>query len=457
MSLRGDPIAELSVPSGTTVEEHDLVTDGDVLVGGQSTVEFGVRGRNVAAGERASFGNDIEAEGDCRLDMLCDVDGNVLVGDDAYLGERVHITGRLMVSGDLDIGDDVDIEEGFEANGWIVIRNPVPTLVFYFIVLSQLLRLGEADAADDLAEALSGEEDPRDPLVIPRGAEVSDDAWRVSTPATIGDDCRLHGNVRAEEIAVGRDNNVFGSLRARGDITVGEGTLVHGDVTTRRGTVTVEPGAQIRGDVVAGDLIVHEGAEIEGTLRARGEMKLVRPKDGAAGGPNETDEADDGTERDEAEETDDGTERDETDDTDDGAERDEARTPGGDAEDVDDGSADGEGPEGDGEPGDDDRVDQDDEVDHDDKAESVGVSEDGDATEDSDEPADDEAETGAGEDEESTERVERAGDDADGVTAAILDDELDPDAVRGTTEHAAGDADEADESDDDEPAEGSAS
>jgi len=56
------------------------------------------------------------------------------VGEDAYLGERVTVTGRLMVSGDLDIGDDVTIEEGFEANGWIVIRNPVPTLVFYFIV-----------------------------------------------------------------------------------------------------------------------------------------------------------------------------------------------------------------------------------------------------------------------------------------------------------------------------------
>ncbi|OYR85709.1 acyltransferase, partial [Halorubrum sp. E3] len=85
MSLRGGgPIEELTVPSGTTVEEHDLVTDGDVLVGGQSTVEFGLRGRNVALGERVSVENDIEAEGDCRLDTWCSVDGNVLVGEDAY-------------------------------------------------------------------------------------------------------------------------------------------------------------------------------------------------------------------------------------------------------------------------------------------------------------------------------------------------------------------------------------
>ena len=300
MSLRGGgPIEELAVPSGTTVEEHDLVTDGDVLVGGQSTVEFGLRGRNVALGERVSVENDIEAEGDCRLDTWCTVGGNVLVGEDAYLGERVTVTGRLMVSGDLDIGDDVTIEEGFEANGWIVIRNPVPTLVFYFIVLSQLLRLGETDAADDLAEALADGEEVRDPLLVPRGAEISDDAWRVSTPATVGDDCRLHGNLRAESIRVGERNEVFGSLRAREEITVGADTTIHGDVTTRVGTVTVEAGARVLGDVSAGDLVVHDGAEIDGTLRARGEMKLVQE----TGDDSEDEESEDADESESAEES----------------------------------------------------------------------------------------------------------------------------------------------------------
>ncbi|MFC4358863.1 polymer-forming cytoskeletal protein [Halobium salinum] len=277
MSLGQDPLDALRIPDGTTVEEHDLVTDGDVIVGGQSTVEFGVRGNNVIAGERVDFGGDIEAEGDCRLDTWCSVDGNVLVGCDAYLGERVHVAGRLMVSGDLDIGDDVDIEEGFEANGWIVIRNPVPTLVFYFVVLSQLLRLGEQDAADELAGALAdGGEPDHPPLVIPRSASVSDDAWRVSTPASVGDGCRLHGNIRAAEIEMGEDNNLFGSLRARGDVFVGSGTRVHGDVTTRGGTVTVAEGARVLGDVSCADLEIHEGATVDGTMRAKGEMRLVR-------------------------------------------------------------------------------------------------------------------------------------------------------------------------------------
>ncbi len=277
VSLGQDPLDALAIPDGTTAEEHDLVTDGDVVVGGQSTVEFGVRGRNVIAGERVTFGGDIEAEADCRLDVWCDVAGNVLVGKDAYLGERVHIGGQLMVSGDLDIGDDVDIEKGFEANGWIVIRNPVPTLVFYFIVLSQLLRLGENDAANELAAALGEEGEAEvDPLVIPRGSSVSDDAWRVSAPATVGDGCRLHGNIRAESIEMGEDNNVFGSLRAREDISVGEGTRVHGDVTTRGGEVRIEEGARVLGDVLCSDLTVHEGATVDGTVRARGKVRLVR-------------------------------------------------------------------------------------------------------------------------------------------------------------------------------------
>ncbi|MFW5922736.1 MAG: acyltransferase [Halodesulfurarchaeum sp.] len=271
--LATDPIDRLTIPDGTEVQEHDLVTDGDVLIGGGSAVEFGLRGRSLVAGERVSFEGDIEMEGDCRLDMWCSVDGNVLVGEDAYLGERVSVTGRLVVGGDLDIGDDVDIEEGFEANGWIVIRNPMPTVVFFMIYLTHLLRLGEAEEAESLIEELTADPD-LDPVRIPHNATVGDDVWRVSTPAEVGNDCRLHGNIRAEEIVVGEDNDVFGSLRARGDISVGSGTTVHGDVTTRNGDVTVESGASVLGDLSGADVTLSRDADVDGTIRATGAMQL---------------------------------------------------------------------------------------------------------------------------------------------------------------------------------------
>jgi predicted acyltransferase (DUF342 family) len=271
--LSTDPIDRLSIPDGTEVQEHDLVTDGDVLVGGGSTVEFGLRGRNLVAGERVAFENDIEMEGDCRLDMLSTVDGDILAGDDAYLGERVSVTGRLVVGGDLDIGDDVDIEEGFEANGWIVIRNPMPTVVFLMIYLTHLLRMGEETEAESLIEEMAADPELA-PVRIPHNATVSDDVWRVSTPAEIGDDCRLHGNVRAESIEVGTDNEVFGSLRARGDVSVGSGSTIHGDVTTRSGDVTIEAGATVRGDVSGEDVHLSREADVAGTIRASGAMDL---------------------------------------------------------------------------------------------------------------------------------------------------------------------------------------
>jgi predicted acyltransferase (DUF342 family) len=275
VSLRSDPLDELVIPERTHVQEHDLVTDGDVVVGGQSSIEFGLRGENVLAGERVRIDGGIEASGDCRLDMWCDVDGDVLVGEDAYLGERVHVGGRLKVAGDLDIGENVDIDGGFKANGWIVRRSPMPTIVFLVVYLSHLLRIGEEEAAEELLDEAAAD-GGADPLLVPRGASVSDDAWQVSTPATVGDECRLHGNLRARSIVLGREDNVFGSLRARGDVRVGPDSRVHGDVTTRNGTVHVEEGAQVLGDVACEDLRLHPDAQVDGAIRARGEMRMLR-------------------------------------------------------------------------------------------------------------------------------------------------------------------------------------
>ncbi len=274
-TFRSDPLDELVIPDDTHVEEHDLVTEGDVIIGSQSTIGFGLRAANIIAGERVEFGGHIEAEGDCRLDTWCDVADNVLVGEDAYLGERISIGGGLRVAGDLDIGDDVEIEEGFDANGRIIIRDPMPTIVFLFMYLSQLLRIGKEEAAEQLVESLVDEESEAKPVLIPKGSRVSDDAWQVSTPGRIGDGCRLHGNIRAKSLVVGRRNEIFGSLRAREGITVGAQTDVTGNVTTREGTVRIGPEARIRGDVSGEYVEVHREATVEGGIRAKEEMSMV--------------------------------------------------------------------------------------------------------------------------------------------------------------------------------------
>jgi hypothetical protein len=47
-------------------------------------------------------------------------------------------------------------------------------------------------------------------------------------------------------------------------------------VTTRNGDVTIAAGTQIRGDVSCEDLDLHDDAEVDGTIRARGEVAIRR-------------------------------------------------------------------------------------------------------------------------------------------------------------------------------------
>ncbi len=282
MSSEQRTLDELVIPPGTTAEEHAIATDADVFIAGRSEIDFAVRGESVLAGEGVSIGGDVEADGDCRLGMWSGVDGSVLVGRDAYLGERAEIDGKLVVGRDLDIGDDVDIAEGFEANGWIVIRNPMPFVMFFIAYVSHVLRTGDEEALAALEEAAeeAATETPTltdgaPALIVPRGATISDDRWQVSTPATIGADCRLNGNIKAAEITVEEHTTVYGSLRSDGPVDVAEEAVIHGDIEARSGSVRLAPGATVKGDVRAHDLELAPTTVVEGSMRARGEVEII--------------------------------------------------------------------------------------------------------------------------------------------------------------------------------------
>lgn len=272
---------ELVVPDGTTAEERSIVTEADVLVGGRSDVGFGVRGESVLVGEGVSLNGGIEAAGDCRIGMWSSVDGSILVERDAYLGERASVDGELVVGRDLDIGDDVSIEDGFEANGWIVIRNPMPLVFFFIAYIAHVLRTGDEEAMQALQEAAQAAEeelptatDGAPVLMVPRNATITDDRWEVSTPAVIGADCRLNGNLRARRIQVNERTTIYGSLRAREDVHVGAEATVHGDIDARHGRVELGPAVAVKGDVHGLDLTMHPETTVEGEIRARGTIEL---------------------------------------------------------------------------------------------------------------------------------------------------------------------------------------
>lgn len=272
---------ELVVPEGTTAEERSIVTEADVLVGGRSDVGFGVRGESVLVGEGVTLEGGIEAAGDCRIGMWSSVDGSILVERDAYLGERASVDGKLVVGRDLDIGDDVSIEDGFEANGWIVIRNPMPLVFFFIAYIAHVLRTGDEEAIQALKEAAKAAEeelptatDGAPVMMVPRNATITDDRWEVTTPAFIGADCRLNGNLRARRIQVDERTTIYGSLRAREDVMVEAESIVHGDIDARHGSVELGPGVDVKGDVHGHDLTLHPDATVEGDIRARGTVEL---------------------------------------------------------------------------------------------------------------------------------------------------------------------------------------
>ena len=277
---------ELVVPAGTTAEERSIVTEADVLVGGRSDIGFGIRGESVLVGEGVTLDGDIEAAGDCRIGMWSTVDGSILVERDAYLGERASVDGKLIVGRDLDIGDDVSIDEGFEANGWIVIRNPMPLVLFFIAYVAHVLRTGDEEAIQALQDAAQAAEeelptaaDGAPVLMVPRNATITDDRWEVSTPAVIGADCRLNGNLRATRIRVDEDATIYGSLRARDDVMVAEGSTVHGDIDAGHGSVELGERVTVKGDVHGHDLTLHPDTTVEGDIRARGTVDLYHDEE----------------------------------------------------------------------------------------------------------------------------------------------------------------------------------
>ncbi|WP_067048719.1 polymer-forming cytoskeletal protein [Methanofollis ethanolicus] len=273
-----DWIYQCSFPDGTELQEHTLKTGNTIIIGDRCTIDYGLKGKDIVVCEFCTLNGSIVADGDVRIDNWCEINGDVIAAADAYLGEGVKVHGKLIVQGDLDVGDNVHIEKGFEAKGWISIRNPMPVIAYLILYVMTLLKMDNPDGIDDALKEIFGEdedEDDENPLLIPPSSTIDMKVFSVPTMMTIGDGCRLHGNIRAASVAVGRDTTIFGSLRASGLIRVGDGTQVHGNVEGGD-EVAVAPGVHILGNVSGRTLALNEKARIDGTIRAPDGVRFER-------------------------------------------------------------------------------------------------------------------------------------------------------------------------------------
>lgn len=267
------------IPDGTRFEEHTVVAPGDVVLGNHVRFEFGVatKGR-VFGGENVHVDGHLKTTSDLRLDHFCRVNGNVEASGNVYLGERTRVEGKLVVGGDLDVGDDVAIAQGFEAKGWINIRNPVPLVIYLFLYLMELMRLGKSDEVEKILGELEAAQEriqiQENFLYVPDGSTVGLTNSVIKGNLFVGRGARVLGNyVVHGNVNVGPEAKVFGAVRAAGTVRVQGRAEIQGTVESSR-AVLIGEGVRVLGDVRGETVDMYHSAVVDGRVVAPGGIRF---------------------------------------------------------------------------------------------------------------------------------------------------------------------------------------
>jgi predicted acyltransferase (DUF342 family) len=260
------------IPDKTRFEEQTITTKGDVVIGDRSLLRFGVHtdGR-IFVGEHTIIDGNLDAANDVRVDIFSTIGGNIRSEGNVYLGEKTKIKGKLSLKGDLDVGDSVDIEQGFEAKGWINIRSPVPVVIYIFVYLMQLLKMGRSEEIERILEELEENEGETIPisesfLFIPNNSIISLSNSKIEGSLQIGKECKLLGNYDVKgNISVDEKSEILGTLKAQGNVFCQKKVKIHGHITST-GTVNITEQVHIIGNVTGEEIFLSKTATIQGTF-----------------------------------------------------------------------------------------------------------------------------------------------------------------------------------------------
>ena len=271
----------LVIPDKTRFEEKTIVTKGDVVIGDRCLIQFGIKtdGR-IFVGEHVIIDGNLESTGDIRVDIFSNIGGNVKSGGNVYFGEKVKVNGKLSLEGDLDVGDSVEIDKGFEAKGWINIRNPIPVVIYIFIYLMQLLKMGHSEEIDRILSEIEENDGNTIPisetfLFIPTNSIIGVQKSKVDFNLRVGKKSKILGNFDIKgNIFIDNDSRIHGTLKSTGDFFSGKNVKIHGNVDSN-GDVRVEDKTLIAGNISGGKIYLSKTASVNGELFAKNGISFM--------------------------------------------------------------------------------------------------------------------------------------------------------------------------------------
>ena len=273
----------LVIPDKTKFEERTIVTKGDVIIADRCLIQFGIKtsGR-IFVGEHVIIDGNLESTKDIRIDIFSSIGGDVKSNGNVYLGEKVKVNGKLSLKGDLDVADSVEIIKGFEAKGWINIRSPIPMVIYIFIYLTQLLKLGHSEEIDRLLGEIEENDGNIIPiseifLFIPNNSIIGVQKSEVDYNLQVGKEAIVLGNYDIKgNVFIGDGSTIQGSLKSTGNVFCGKNTNIQGNINSN-GEIRVDEKTNIAGDVSGGKIYLSKIASVNGMLYAKNGISFVTP------------------------------------------------------------------------------------------------------------------------------------------------------------------------------------
>jgi predicted acyltransferase (DUF342 family) len=271
----------LVIPDKTKFEEKTIITTGDVVICDRCLIQFGIKtdGR-IFVGEHVIIDGNLESTGDIRVDIFSNIGGNVKSGGNVYFGEKVKVKGKLSLNGDLDVGDSVEIDQGFEAKGWINIRSPIPVVIYIFIYLMQLLKMGHSEEIDRILSEIEENDGDTIPisetfLFIPSNSIIGVQKSKVDFNLRVGKKSKILGNFDIKgNIFIDNDSRIHGTLKSTGDFFSGKNVKINGNVDSN-GAVRVEDKTLIAGNISGGKIYLSKTASVNGELFAKNGISFM--------------------------------------------------------------------------------------------------------------------------------------------------------------------------------------